>query len=205
MTYAPAIMTPFATIVCPKCEGAAKFSFATYQIIHKSDQDYFIKSKNFDVFRGQHSHGSYYTAALYYPGLGNSLENIQDLPSGYEADMWRHPYWYVTLPKKLNDTGTIRCTKCLVQTKHNLKWPQDAYFQIEYKGQALWAYDRKYALKLLSYIESTERKKRIEGHSGPTWNKIISQDWFLRHIPEHFQTAKARPAIVKKLKKRLSN
>jgi len=199
-TYMPPIMAPFATIRCPSCSGAAKFAFATYQIFQKKDYSYFSKSKNFEVFKGQHSHGSYYQAALYYPGLGNSLENVTDLPDGYEANMWRHPYWYVTLPKELENTGAIRCSSCLIQKKHNLKWPEEAYFQINYKGQVLWAFDRKYALKLLSYIESKERKKRIVGYSGKPWNAIISQDWFLRHIPEHFQTAKARPEIVKKLK-----
>jgi len=196
----PPIMAPFATIKCPSCGGAAKFAFATYQIIDKENLDYFSKSKDFEIFRGQHSHGSYYRAALYYPGIGNSLENVKDLPEGYEASMWRHPYWYVTLPKELENTGSIRCSSCLIQKKHKLQWPDDAYFQVSYKGKTLWAFDRKYTLRLLSYIESKERKKRIVGYSGKPWNTIVSQDWFLRHIPEHFQTAKARPEIVRKLK-----
>ena len=198
--YAPPIMTPFATIHCPSCNGAAKFAFATYKIIEKKDVKYFKKSKNFELFKGQHSHGSFYTAALYYHGLGNSLENINDLPDGYETKMWRLPCWHHTLPKELKNTGSIRCTNCLLQTKHLLNWPSDAYFQITYKGKVLWAFDRKYTLKLLSYLESKERKKTIVGYSGKPWNTIVSQDWFLRHIPEHFQTAKARPEIVKKLR-----
>ena len=196
----PPVMAPFATIRCPSCSGAAKFSFATYQIFKKNDDEYFRKSRDFEIFKGQHSHGSYYHAALFYPGLGNSLENINDLPEDYEANMWRHPYWYVTLPKELKNTGSIRCSCCLIQRKHSLNWPSDAYFQITYKGKVLWAFDRKYTLKLLSYIESKERKKRIVGCSGQPWNTVYSQDWFLRHIPEHFQSAKARPEIVKKLK-----
>jgi len=196
----PPIMTPFATIKCPSCGGAAKFAFATYQVIDKESQDYFRKSKDFEIFRGQYSHGSYYRAALYYPGIGNSLENIKDLPEAYEANMWRHPYWHVTLPRELENTGSIRCSGCLTQKKHKLQWPDEAYFQVSYKGKILWAFDRKYALKLLTYIESKERKKRIVGYSGKPWNTIISQDWFLRHIPEHFQSAKARPEIVRKLK-----
>ena len=193
-------MAPFATIRCPSCDGEAKFSFATYQIISQADRVYFKKSKDFEVFRGQHSHGSYYHAALYYPGLGNSLENITDLPEQYDASMWRHPYWYVTLPDEIKNMGSIRCSACLIQKKHKLNWPDDAFFQVTYKGKVLWAFDRKYALKLLTYIESKERKKRVIGYSGKPWNTFISQDWFLRHIPEHFQTAKARPEIVKKLK-----
>jgi len=148
-TYMPPIMTPFATIRCPSCSGAAKFSFATYQIFKKNDDEYFRKSRE---------------------------------------------------PKELKNTGSIRCSCCLIQRKHSLNWPSDAYFQITYKGKVLWAFDRKYTLKLLSYIESKERKKRIVGYSGQPWNTVYSQDWFLRHIPEHFQSAKARPEIVKKLK-----
>jgi len=205
MTYTPPIMMPFATICCPKCDGAAKFAFATYQIFQKKDREYFEKSKNFDVFKGLYSHGSFYHAALYYPGLGNTLANIHDLPEGFSAKMWRHRYWHVTLPPELKNSGTIRCTKCLIQKKHKLNWPEDAYFKIQYKGQTLWAYDRKYALKLLNYIKSDERKKRIVGYKGNSQNTFISQDWFLRHIPEHFQTAKARPEIVKKLTKLLQD
>jgi|GEM_PF-3521637 len=115
----PPIMAPFATIKCPSCGGAAKFSFATYQVIDKKNLDYFCKSKDFEIFRSQHSHGGCYRAALYYPGLGNSLENIKDLPEGYEANMWQHPYWYVTLPKELENTGSIRCSSCLIQKSTN--------------------------------------------------------------------------------------
>jgi len=104
------------------------------------------------------------------------------------------------LAKGVREYGGNTMFQLFDSKKHNLKWPEEAYFQINYKGQVLWAFDRKYALKLLSYIESKERKKRIVGYSGKPWNTIISQDWFLRHIPEHFQTAKARPEIVKKLK-----
>jgi len=193
-------MSAFATIKCPSCEAAAQFTFATYKILKVKDFDYFTKSKDFEIFKGQYHHGSYYRAALYYPGLGNNLDNITDLPDGYDAEMWRHPYWHVTMPPELKNPGSISCSNCYVQKKHQLNWPEDAYFQISYNGKVLWAFDRKTALKLLSYIESTERKKRVVGYSGEEWNTIISQDWFLRHIPEHFQTAKARPKIVKKLK-----
>lgn len=198
--YMPPVMMPFATIRCPACGGAATFAFATYAIFKTKDQDYFKKSKNFEVIRGQHSHGSYYRAAVYYPGLGNSLENIKDLPDGYTTEMWEKPFWYVSQPNELKNAGSIKCSKCLIQKKHKLSWPEDAYFQINYKGDVLWAFDRKTGLKLLSYIESKDRKKRITGYSGETWNTIVSQDWFLRHIPEQFQSAKARPEIAKKLK-----
>ena len=80
--------------------------------------------------------------------------------------------------------------------KHKLDWPEEAYFQVSYKGKVLWAYDRKTASKLLNYIKSDDRRKRIE--LQPSY---IVQDAFLRKIPEHFQTAKARKAIAKKLEK----
>ncbi len=204
MTYAPPVMTPYATIRCPECGGAANFAFATWQIIKKEDVKFFERSKDFEVFKGQHSHGSYFRAALYYPGLNNNLENIHNLPEGYKASQWRHRYWYSTPPKEKYNAGTIRCTECLVQKKHQLNWPADAYFQIDHKGQTLWAYDRKFALKLLKYIESNDRDKTVYWHPHGQPDKLYpADDWFLRKIPEHFQTAKARPAIVKKLKKLL--
>ena len=190
------IASPEIVIRCPVCSGPANFSFATFAIIKKGDLQYFEHSKNFDVIRGQHSHGSYFNAALYYYGLADALFNITDLPDGYSSPMWesrwpRGEFW---------NRGAIHCTACFIRKKHELNWPADAYFQVEYRGKALWAYDRAHALKLLSYLESDERKKAVEYYVGEPWNTFKKEHWMLANLPTHFQTAKARPAIVKKLR-----
>ena len=198
----PAIMTPYAVIHCPECNGAANFAFVTYTTIKKADIQYFKSSPNFEVFRGQHSDGSYFNAALYFPGLGDSLDNISDLPQSYKVTVW-HSTRYAPSHSDLKNRGAIRCTECLVQKKHELKWPDEAYFQIEYKNRILWAYDRSSALKILDYLESDERKKAVEYYVEKPWNTYATEDWFLRQIPTHFKTAKARPEIVTKLRNML--
>jgi hypothetical protein len=61
-------------------------------------------------------------------------------------------------------------------------------FQIDYRGQVLWAYHRESAQELRSYIASEDRSRE-----GYRW------ECFLWHIPTAFLTAKARDAVVERL------
>ena len=201
MRYSPPVMLPEVTIHCPRCEGPVPFAFATYHKIERIDLNYFEKSKNFEVVSGG-KFGWYFIGALYFHGLSVSLDNIKDLPKKYTTEMWLNTSGFVSHVEKEKDIGAYRCGKCSAQKRHKLKWPDDAYFKLSYKGKTLWAYDRSFALKLLEYIESNDRKKRaVCVPQGNSKNEFCVQDWFLRKIPEHFQTAKARPEISKKLRK----
>ena len=188
-------------IKCPNCKCLADFVFASKINIKKKDAKYFSKSKHF-VLKREKKWSSWrtYYYAWYYPLLSPRIENIPDLPDGYEAGHARGGFGYYDYYGQVleGNEGVTACAFCKTLAKHTLDWPQDAYFQIDYKGQTLWAYDRSYALKLLEYIKSNDRKKRI----GST-DKYVSQDFFLRKIPEHFQTKKARGEVVKKLSKLL--
>jgi len=201
MSFAPTYILPEVTIHCPECGGEAKFIFAKARRILNKDVEFYRRSKSFEVKRLQDTNGSFYKAAVHFPGIGTAIENATNLPSGHNPAQWRHKP-SVLRHSYLYNTGVLHCRKCLRRKKHKLNWPADAYFKIDFKGQTLWAYDRKYALMLLEYIESDGRKKRIVGTAGGH-SKIYSQHFFLRKIPTHFQTAKARPIIVKKLKKLL--
>ena len=86
------------------------------------------------------------------------------------------------------DLGVLICPKCFLRRKHLLRWPQEAYFQIDYRDQTLWAFDRQMALDLLGFIKSDERDRHAFQYS-----------YSLRKTPSYFLTAKGRPAIVKKL------
>ncbi len=191
----------FVTIRCPTCARIAEFEFAKIiKIARKADIPYFENSKHFDVVDPEgwnkhklYSHGHYrgYSDAVDCSGL----ENITDLPKGCKL------YYASINPRSRSisrhkHSGTVRCRNCNSVSKHQLNWPEEAYFQISYKGKNLWAYDRETATKLLTYIKSKDRKKRIEVDTN-----YSVQDSFLRKIPEHFQTAKARGIIVKKLEK----
>lgn len=179
-------------IKCPECRSIADFINSNQIKVKKKDKDYFLQSKFFKLHESGFSKAqrtSYYT--LHYPLLMPKLENISDLPEGYTAEYWRSSY--------REYGGVLNCSSCNTCQIHILNWPDDAYFQLDYKGKTLWAYDRSYAIKLRDYIKSGDRKKR---HPAST-ETYIFQDYFLRKIPEHFQTKKARDEIVSKLNKLL--
>jgi hypothetical protein len=92
--------------------------------------------------------------------------------------------------RSLFDEGVINCKSCPKIRRYRLRWPEDAHFQISYKGERLWAYNRTFALSLLDYLDSDVRKST---RSNP----------FLNSVPTVFQTAKARPIVVRALKLKL--
>lgn len=188
-------MNPPIVIKCPDCKLPVDFYFAAFKSVPNKDIEYFKNSKNFTVVEKLPGHGGYYNVAFFYHGLRDNLQNISDLPEGYWPEMWNRNYWFSCRVKGFENSGSYRCAECATQRKYNLSWPNDAYYQINYRGNVLWAYDRHTAVRLFDYIRSHTRLKSPE-------NSIV-QDWFLRKIPEHFQSAKARDEITKKLGKLL--
>ena len=81
------------------------------------------------------------------------------------------------------------CAKCGLNCKHELDWPGDAFFQIEYRNNILWAFDRDTAIVLLKYIASEDRDRHRYGH------RML----FLMKVPSMFLSKKARETVVKKL------
>ena len=193
-------MPPVVSVICSNCGEYAEFEHATIQTIKKnSDVDFFKKSSFFEFQDAQGLPGY----AIYYPRLGRNLENLENLPDGYEKKAWSHnQYWR----HRSGDMGVIQCNSCSKRRKHNLKWPDDAYFKVDYKDDWLWAFDRKTARLLLDYISSGDRNKTITGYTDAKTHKIEIKGYhsFLLKIPEIFQTKKARPKLVKKLTKILS-
>ena len=83
--------------------------------------------------------------------------------------------------------GAISCDACGLNRKHDLDWPNDAFYQIEYRNSVLWAFNRDSASELLTYIES-------ETESGKTSVQQLPDE-----IPAEFLTRKARGTVVKRL------
>ncbi|MES0826786.1 hypothetical protein [Ruegeria sp. SCP11] len=172
---------------CPSCNAEAKFEFAeTVRIKLKKDVDFFQKSTAFEYRLMENTgHGSWH-AAIYYHGLCSSdMSDIKDLPDDYRPEDWRHSK-YLYRSHGL-DIGTVVCRSCLLRRKHDLIWPDDAYFQIEHNQHTLWAYDRETVSALIDYIGSRDRRKT--GNWGA----------FLRHVPSRFLQARARQPVLKKL------
>jgi len=189
-------------IRCPDCRSAAVCESANFIGISSADVGSMRLVKNIHVVetKGWTTHRPYYHA-VHYPSIAPALENIKDLPEKYAAGKWDQGF-NVARQSNLPEC-VVRCVECGFLKTHNLNWPEEAFFKVEYRGQILWAYDRAMALKILSYIESDDRKKRIisKNAKGEDDYNYIVQDYVLRKLPEHFQTTKARPEVSKKLRK----
>lgn len=172
---------------CPKCGAPAVFEFAeVVRIQRREDIPYFENSSLFEYCKFQGSggrwHGAVYYALLHGPPGGT----ITNLPAGYSPSDWNHSrYLYRSHG---TDVGAVACDACGLRTRHNLQWPSDARFQIDYRGQVLWAFHRESAQELRRYIASNDRNRE-----NYRWEA------FLRHVPTEFLTAKARETVVKRL------
>ncbi len=177
---------------CPECRSEAKFEFAeVVKIRRAADVQFFQDSDLFEYVFFESTGNGRWHAAFYFHGLRTKgIDEIRNLPEGYSAENWNHgPYLYRSHGY---DIGSVVCTACLVRKRHVLKWPEDAFFQIEHKGKVLWAFDRGTARKLLEFIASKDRKK-----TG-------GDNRFLRHIPSQFLQAGSRETLVRKLTRMLS-
>lgn len=174
-------------IKCPCCcVGKANFEFARIaKITLKKGVEYFQQHADFEYERFQDSCGAYWHAAFYYPNLSIPIEQIQDLPKGYDAKVWHARY------SRLSHGGVV-CESCNCQQKHHLNWPNDAYYTVMYKQQVLWAFHREAALDLYHYLNENLRDHKNYRHS-----------FFLLHIPTIFKQKKARLHVTQQLKKLL--
>jgi hypothetical protein len=106
---------------CPKCGSRAKFEFAEIVRIEKKlDISFFLNSKLFDyaIFKDYCGHN--WHGAIFYLGLhGGNVKTISDMPEGYEPENWSHSK-YLFRSHGL-DLGSIRCSTCYYESKHNLK------------------------------------------------------------------------------------
>ncbi len=85
--------------------------------------------------------------------------------------------------------GLLHCSFCKIRRKHRIKWPDDAFFQVDYRGRSLWAFDRGSFNALRAFIASPDRNKFR--YSGAVT--------FLLHVPGYFLSKKSRSEIGRKL------
>jgi hypothetical protein len=179
-------------VKCPRCAQQAYFEFAeVVRIKEKKDVQFFKDSDQFEYLLCQNRLGHKWHAALFFPGLhGRTVNTIRELPDGYAPSEWAHSKYLYRSSNR--DVGSVDCSQCGLRQIHHLKWPQDAYYQIEYKGQILWAFDRETANELKEYILSKDRDRAK-----------FQWQFFLLHVPAIFLKQNAREEIVKKLEKLL--
>ena len=182
-------MPHIVMVRCSECTSAADFEFAEIvKIKRKQDIAYFKKNEQFDYCKFEDRFGQYWHGAIYYPGFsGRTFGAVKDLPVGYQPEDWTHSRYWKPL-KFRYELGTLVCKSCGYREKKKLVWPNDAFFQIAYKSQVLWAFDRDSTMSLRDFIASTHRDRRNHRYQ-----------LFLRHIPSHFLAKHAREPVVKKL------
>jgi hypothetical protein len=181
------------SVRCPECRNEAAFEFPSIVRIQKL--------KDVPLFR-THAQLQYTTlidhqkrkwhAAVLYPGLNaRDWTSLRNLPEGYAAASWNPSNQIArTLPSLMTDTptGCLRCQNCQIARRHNLNWPDAAWFQISHGKELLWAWHRDCAADLRDFIRSRDRDPH-------------KHQWylFLLHIPEAFLQAKSRSDVLKKL------
>jgi hypothetical protein len=179
-------------IKCSNCDQLAYFEFGELvKIKEKKDVQFFKDSDQFEYLLCQDNCGHKWHGALFLAGLhGRTVNTIRELPDGYVPANWAHSKY---LERSANGgIGSVDCGKCGLRKLHQLNWTQDAYFQIEYKGQVLWAFNRESANELREFILSKERDR-----AKFQWQAL------LLHVPAIFLKQNARDEIVKKLERLL--
>ena len=103
-------------------------------------------------------------------------------------------------PRKADGTqnwgGRMRCTGCGHTAKHTLDWPAQAWFQIEYKGEILWAKDAAMLAEIRRFIAAGAERNAL-GKTSEWWR-------YLLRIPSVFLSAQAREPMLRKIDKRLA-
>ena len=175
---------------CPLCGELAFFEFAEIvRIREKKDILFFQENDQFDYLLCKDSCGHSWHAAVYYAGLhGRTVDTIRELPEGYDRLDWAHSK-FLYRGSGL-DSGSITCPSCCLHRRYELQWLHNAFFQIEFKRDLLWAFNLETAIELRDYIMSSNRDR-----SDYKWRS------FLMKIPKKFLLQGARDTVSKRLKK----
>jgi len=181
-------MPHIVEIRCPECGGHAEFEFA--EVVHirlKKDVDFFKKSKLFEYRFLRDRAGTGWHAAFYFPRVhGRSTDILDDLPAGYSPADWNHSrYLYRSHG---SDWGTVDCFERDLRRRHVLSWPDEAFYQIVFRRDVLWAFHRESAVEIRDFIAFVDRD-----HAAFKWGTLLI------HLPKELLAAKARDGIVKRL------
>lgn len=172
-------------VICPDSPARATYHRRqSAHLVHRASHDWFEKQPGFSVER-YFLHG-WKHAAIHWPGLTDRpFEDIEGMPEGITPADFEAVTPGGYLP---TEPGTVICPSCRLRRRHSLAWPIDAWFQITYRSQTLWAYNDESFQALKGFIAAEHRHV---------------SDWrpwpFLMRIPSVFLTAKARPEVLKRL------
>ncbi|MFL5732870.1 MAG: hypothetical protein ACJ78Q_06680 [Chloroflexia bacterium] len=166
------------TIRCPRCEAAAEFRFpftllGAHLTTHPKERA-IAEAMQLDPNVKVEQWGGW-TVLVHFP----NIYPWQPPPAGEGYRRGEH--------------GVSICPQCGHKGKHELSWPEDAYFNCEFKGQQLWAWTRGHARALKSYVDSKDRN---------VWH-YPGYALFLLHVPKVFLTTKNRDGVSRRLERML--
>lgn len=174
------------SVACPECRHPAMFvQVAILGIDPPERAALFAKDSRFRVIETDTG-----PIALYWRDLSGDPASILWLTDSEVTRLVNGFAWGEHV-----DQGSCLCDACGYRRPHRARWPDDAYYQIEHKGQVLWAADRRAAVALADFVAATDRTPMLQ--SG--WGNM------LKRIPTHFLTAQNKGAVEKKLRRLLED
>lgn len=93
--------------------------------------------------------------------------------------------WDAAIDSISESDGVVKCSRCHFLARHTLKWPQDAFYRWEIRGNTLWAFNVEHARVLREFLAGKDRD--ITRHPEYARN--------LMKIPGEFLSAKLRDRI----------
>jgi hypothetical protein len=186
------------SIRCPRCGKEARFSLP-FKFFRLPDGR---KLEDLEEPSGHIRHS--YTPG-FQPGTdGEALADYENIvriaPNSYvevrfpDLFPWKGK---ATYPIR-NTNGVCSCLNCGYRSRHELKWPNDAYYRVEYRSKVLWGWTRADMLTLKRFIESGNRDEVIK-KAYPGANVLL---W---RLPAVFLLAKNREDLLKRIEKLLEN
>ena len=106
---------------------------------------------------------------------------IEKYPNVYPWDAKEHQHFITTF----KNYGVLKCSSCGYITKHELKWPEDAYYLWGIRNTVLWAVNKNHAEFLLDYIQNKIRNNK--------------RDYKSYKLPALITSSKNRTLVVKKI------
>lgn len=92
---------------------------------------------------------------------------------------------------KLSWAGRLSCLACGLNRTHEVNWPHEAFFQLEYRGETLWAFDRAMMVDICAYLTAGVDRDAVRRNS-PYATRLM-------RLPKAFLAAKARETLAAKI------
>ncbi len=131
-------------IRCPKCGDPARFRFGLAGVVESKAERAAVEA-----------HPAYELGTIVE--RGNNRRTVVIYHEWLDVGE-RLPFNGTSLARyvfrEFADRGACLCGSCRFRDRHQLRWPDDALFSCEVRGETLWAWTRKHAVVLRDYIAS---------------------------------------------------